>query len=140
MFNPRNVYIDHFPKSVYQILKDYNNGGLIIPPDLREYDANPVEQLLLYTFRNEFLFTRDRIDMKLTLRTNIPFIRSIIQFANGESVSKESLFYDIKGKTINELPPLIYNRFLDTVIHCCIISPSTPENIIQHLVDTYNKS
>jgi hypothetical protein len=140
MLNPRDVYIYRFSKPVYQILKDYNSGGLIIPPDSREYDANPVEQVLLYTFRNEFLFTRDRIDMKLTLRTNIPFIRSVIQFANGESISKESLFYDIKGKTINDLPPLICNRFLYTDIHCCIIAPSTPENIIQHLVDTYNKS
>lgn len=140
MLNPRDVHIDNFPKTVHQILRDYNSGGLIIPSDPNEYDGEPVEQLLLGTFRNEFLFTRDRNDMKLTLRTSVPFISSIIQFANGDRAAKESKFFVIEGKKIDDLLPLLSNRFLDTIIHCCVISPSTPENLLQHLIDSYNKS
>ena len=139
--NPRNVYIDHFPKSVHQLLKDYKSGDLIIPPDPNEYEGEPVENLLLGTFRNEFLFTRDRNDMKLTLRTNIPFMRSVLQYADNQRVAGESAFYPmIRGKRIDDISPILYNKFLDTVICCCHISPSTPEEIVPYLVKCYNNS
>lgn len=138
--NPRNVYIDHFPKSVYQLLKDYKSGDLIIPPDSNKYEGEPVENLLLGTFRNEFLLTRDRNDMKLTLRTNIPFMRSVLQYADNQRVAGESAFYPIKGLKLEDIPPILYNKFLDTVIHCCHISPSTPEEIVPYLVKCYNNS
>jgi len=139
--NPRDVYIDHFPKTVYQLLQDYKSGGLIIPQVPEQYEGEPVEQLLLGTFRNEFLFTRSRTDMKLTLRTNIPFMRSVIQFADNQRVANESSFYpEIQGKKLDDIPPIIYNKFLDTVIRCCHISPSTPEEIVPYLVKCYNKT
>lgn len=139
--NPRDVYIDNFPKTVYQLLRDYKSGGLIIPQVSEQYEGEPVEQLLLGTFRNEFLFTRSRSDMKLTLRTNIPFIRSVLQYADNQRVSGESAFYPmIQGKKLDDIPPIIYNKFLDTVIRCCHISPSTPEEIVPYLVKCYNRT
>lgn len=138
--NPRDVYIDHFPKSVHQLLMDYRSGSLIIPQVPEQYNGEPVEQLLLGIFRNEFLFTRSRTDMKLTLRTNIPFIRSVLQYADNRRVAGESAFYPIKGLKLEDIPPIIYNKFLDTVISCCHISPSTPEEIVPYLVKCYNNS
>lgn len=138
--NPRNVYIDHFPKSVLQLLKDYKSGGLIIPHVPEQYEGEPVEQLLLGTFRNEFLFTRSRTDMKLTLRTNIPFMRSVLQYADNQRDAGESSFYLIQGLKLDDIPPILYNKFLDTVINCCAISPSTPEEIVPYLVNCYNKT
>lgn len=139
--NPREVYIDNFPKPVHRILAVYKSGRLIIPPDSNEYEGEPVEQLLLGTFRNHFLFTRDRNDMKLTLRTNIPFFRSVLQYADNQRVAGESAFYpQIQGLKLDDIPPIIYNKFLDTIIRCCHISPSTPEEIVPYLVKCYNRT
>ena len=138
--NPRDVYIDHFPKTVIDLLRDYKKGGLIIPQVPEQYNGEPVEQILLGTFRNEFLFTRSRSDMKLTLRTNIPFIRSILQYADNQRVANESSFYPINGLKLDDIPPILYNKFLDTVIRCCHISPSTPEELVPYLVKCYDRT
>ena len=138
--NPRDVYIDHFPKTVIDLLRDYKKGGLIIPQVPEQYNGEPVEQILLGTFRNEFLFTRSRSDMKLTLRTNIPFIRSVLQYADNQRVANESSFYPIKGLKLDDIPPILYNKFLDTVIRCCHISPSTPEELVPYLVKCYDRT
>ena len=140
MIDRKDFYIEVRPKTVSHLAKKAKDGDLVIlPQPSTHFKYEPVEALLLGTFRNEFIFRTDPDrECRLILRSGqSSFLRDVITFVNGNRIANECIAHDFTGKTIEEIDPLTWNRIMDTPIICRIISPSTPADLVPLIVEQY---
>lgn len=144
MYHEKEAKIYHTPIRVLDLIRKVKNGEIIFPADVRSWNIreniNFVENILLDIQPNDLLF-QVKENGQWIVRHGFETIKSIYAYlVEGDGRLPQSFPLRYEGITltrISDLKPIWYNMINEHVMKCTMISPSTPAETVEDLVDRF---
>jgi hypothetical protein len=142
MYHEKEAVIYHAPIRIIDLIRKVKNGEIIFPDDVRSWNVqenrNLVENILLDIQPNDLLFQVTE-DGKWIVRHGFETVKSIDAYLveSGSSKSFPLRYENITSISFSDLKPIWYNKINEHVMRCTFISPSTPAEIVEDLVERF---
>lgn len=146
MYHEKKAVIYHAPIRVFDLIRKVKNGEIIFPLDTKYWNVqenpNLVENILLDIQPNDLLF-QVKDDGQWIVRHGFETVKAIdVYLVEPENQTDASVSFPLRYEGItairfSELKPIWYNKINEHVIRCTFISPSTPAEIVEDLVDRF---
>jgi uncharacterized protein with ParB-like and HNH nuclease domain len=131
--------------SVFQYMRDYDRGRLIIDPAYQRNFVWTLSQMsrfvesILLGFPLPPFYVNQTVENKLVIIDGLQRTTTLHRFVNNEFALKElKTLPDINGKKFSELPESYRAKIEDKNIQLYILKPSTPIEIVYELFDRIN--
>lgn len=144
MYHEKEARIYQIPVRIFDLTRKVRDGEIIFPQDVRSWNVQEnrsfVENILLGIQPNDLLF-QVKEDGQWIVRHGFETIKSILSYLVEED-SRQPLAFPLRYEGITsthiyELKPIWYNSINEYVMKCTMISPSTPAETVNDLVDRF---
>ena len=145
MYHEKEAVIYHAPIRIIDLIRKVKNGEIVFPTNTKSWNVlenrSFVENLLLDIHQNDLLF-QVKEDGQWIVRYGFETIKSIYSYLVEpefpEASKKFPLRYEnITSISFSDLKPIWYNKINEHVMKCTFISPSTPAEIVEDLVERF---
>lgn len=144
MYHEKEARIYQIPVRIFDLVRKVRDGEIIFPEDTRSWNVqenrNFVENVLLGIQPNDLLF-QVKEDGQWIVRHGFETIKSILSYlVEDDSREPQSFplrYEGILSTHIYDLKPIWYNSINEYVMKCTMISPSTPAETVENLVDRF---
>lgn len=144
MYHEKEARIYHIPVRIFDLTRKVRDGEIIFPQDVRSWNVqenrNFVENVLLGIQPSDLLF-QVKEDGQWIVRHGFETIKSILSYLVDDGSRQPQSFplrYEgITSTHIYVLKPIWYNSINEYVMKCTMISPSTPAETVEDLVERF---
>lgn len=160
-FDPEEVSIDTKPITMETLLRRLEQGSIKLNPDFQRNEvwsddrkSQLIESLLLKIPIPMFYVSSDEksnwtvVDGLQRISTFRDFVlgkkflddpqKNRAERGNGMKLSRLEFWRKLEGKRMNDLPPHLYNRVIETVFTFTIINPGTHEEVKRNIFKRLN--
>ena len=144
MYHGKEAHIYQIPVRIFDLTRKVRDGEIIFPQDTRSWNVREnrsfVENILIGIQPNDLLF-QVKEDGQWVVMHGFETVKSILSYLV-EVDSYHPLAFPLRyegivSTHIYDLKPIWYNKINEYVMKCTMISPSTPPEIVEDLVDRF---
>lgn len=144
MYHEKEARIYQIPVRIFDLTRKVRDGEIIFPQDVRSWNVqenrNFVENVLLGIQTSDLLF-QVKEDGQWIVRHGFETVKSILSYLVEEDSRQPFAFplryENITSTHIYDLKPIWYNSINEYVMKCTMISPSTPAETVEDLVERF---
>ena len=144
MYHEKEARIYQIPVRIFDLTRKIRDAEIIFPQDTKSWNVREnrsfVENVLLGIQPSDLLF-QVKEDGQWIVRHGFETIKSIYAYLVEEDSRQPQAFplrYEgITSTHIYDLKPIWYNKINEYVMKCTMISPSTPAETVEDLVDRF---
>ena len=144
MYHEKEAHIYQIPVKIFDLTRKVRDGEIIFPQDVRSWNVQEnrsfIENVLLGIQPSDLLF-QVKEDGQWIVRHGFETIKSILSYLVDDG-SRQPLAFPLRYEGITSthnynLKPIWYNSINEYVMKCTMISPSTPAETVEDLVERF---
>jgi hypothetical protein len=145
-YNPRDISIDNKPVILEAVIRRIKQGTMNLAPDFQRKTvwnnirkSQLIESLML-SIPIPLFYVSQTKEGVWDVVDGLQRLTAIKEFVSDKSLILQGLEFwkEYDGKGIDGLPPLLYNRIMETAFQFVIIGPGTPEAVKYNIFKRIN--